>query len=791
MNRFFIFILLLLTFALHVNADENKHTYWESYIDSTTQENVSLSPNGELVLFLHQIQYPSIHYVSQARVRLAGLDVYSKLYSRFDTPLYSHATLFDISNKKNIELTPDNGVIIDFNWSPDVKKIAYLIQNNNKINLWIYDIETHVFKKLSQVNLSAVLGGRHLRWLPDNTALIVKQRANKIETSVQELKRPNLLSSDQQVEQGRTYQGLLTNDKLKNQFKALAVSSLVKIDLKGNVTTLTNSMLFDDFSLSPDGEYMLSSTLPNKLSSYLPYKKWGRDYQVVNLKTHQQLSFLPPLNDKINLKKYKDSVPNGARLVKWLPSEDSTLTWTEAIDGGDMSTEQTYHDNTYKLASPFKSNKVLVHQAKWRVHNITWGESGVGIAQEWLYASKQAKTSLIDTSTASSTLIEQRDYRDKFNDFGDPQTQRVPEGYEILVENNSNLFFLSNGFSEKGIRPTIKTLDKANNTQREYFISSKDSIELPLRISKNTLIIQKQSAQTAPQYFAISNTKIDERIPLLTNKNKQYFDKKPTIINYKRSDGLHLSGTLHLPSNYDKSQGKIPAILWIYPDEFNNKKLSQQNTVKTNTFRPFDPLSPLVFLLDGIAVFESPSMPITAFDGTEPNDNFINQIHLNTQAAISALEDTGQIDIESLAVMGHSYGAFTVANLLAHTDFFKAGIARSGAYNRTLTPFGFQGEKRTLWQAKETYIDLSPIMFADKIDAPLLLIHGENDQNSGTYPMQSMRMYQALVANKKTTQLIMLPYEGHSYRAKENLTYLLKEQSAWLNKWLRPPNARL
>ncbi|MCF7520097.1 prolyl oligopeptidase family serine peptidase [Pseudoalteromonas sp. L21] len=790
MNRFLIFIVLLLSFAIHANTDENR-PQWESYIDSTTQENVSLSPNGEQALFLHQIRYPSIHYVSQARVQLAGLDFYSNLYSRFDTPLYSHTTLFDISNRTSIDLTPDSGVIIDYNWSPDVKKIAYLIQNDNTINLWVYDVETQVFKRLSQVNLSASLGGRHLRWLPDSTALIVKKRNTKVHSPINELKQPNSLSSERQVEQGRTYQSLLKNNKLKEQFKTLALSSLVKIDLKGNVTSLTDNMLFDDFSVSPDGEYVLSSTLPKELSSYLPYKKWGRDYQVTNLKTHHQLNVLPSLNNKVNLKKAKDSVPNGARLVKWLPSEGSTLTWTEAIDNGDMSVDKKYHDNTYKLPSPFNQNKQLIHQAKWRVHNIIWGKSGAGVAQEWLYASKQAKASLISASTSANVLIEQRDYRDKFNDFGDPQTLRLPEGYEVLVEDDSNLLFLSNGLSKEGIRPTIKTLNKTNNTRKEYFISSKESIELPLRVANNTLIIQTQNVQTAPQYFAILSTDMNERIPLLTNKNKQYFDKPPTFINYKRSDGLNLSGTLHLPSNYDKAQGKIPAVLWIYPDEFNNKKLSQQNTVKTNIFRQFDPLSPLVFLHDGIAVFESPSMPITAFDGQEPNDDFINQINLNAQAAINALEGTGLIDIDSLAVMGHSYGAFTVANLLAHTDFFKAGIARSGAYNRTLTPFGFQGEKRTLWQAKKTYIDLSPIMFADKINAPLLLIHGENDQNSGTYPLQSTRMYQALIANKKTTQLIMLPYEGHSYRAKENLTYLLKEQSAWLNKWLKSSRAQL
>ncbi|ATG79122.1 S9 family peptidase [Pseudoalteromonas sp. 1_2015MBL_MicDiv] len=783
MNKFYLIVALWLIAPSPVEAIEKDNSKWANLIESTGQETISLSPDGEQVLFLHQIKYPSIKYLSQQRIQLAGLDFYTNLSSRVDTKQYSRATLFNISKNSREEIKTVEGVIVDFNWSPDAKKIAFLIQNNTNTHLWLHDVIKNDFKKLTNINLSTSLGDRHLRWLPNGQAIIVKKRNSPIKSSEYIRKKPNLLSSDLQTDQGRTHQSLLINDEMKNQFISINQTKLVKVNLNGEVSILTESSLLNYFSVSPDGNYLLYSMLPNKLSSYLPYKKWGRSYNVINIESPTAIYNLPNLNDKINLPKSKDSVPIGARLVKWLPSHGSTISWVEASDKGDMSLPQIYHDHIYKLESPFSGNKKLIHQVTWRVHDVLWGLSGTGILQDWRYDSKQARTTLINAQTPTSTLIHQRDYRDKYNDFGDPQTLRTPAGYEVLVEQNNNLFFFSSGQSKKGIRPIAKHYNTLSNLNKTIFLSNAEHIEMPLWVANNTLIIQKQNNSSAPQYYALTNKSFKKKVLLYSSENKNKLTNQPVNISYKRNDGLDLTGTLHLPNSYNISD-KIPAILWIYPDEFKNKKLSQQNTVRTNLFREFDPLSPLVFLHDGFAVFESPSMPITSFDGSEPNDDFINQIHLNAKAAVNALEKTGRIDVQKLAVMGHSYGAFTVANLLAHTDLFKAGIARSGAYNRTLTPFGFQGEKRNLWQAKETYINISPLIYADKINEPLLLVHGESDQNSGTYPMQSMRMYQALIANKKTAQLIMLPYEGHTYQAKENLSYLLTHQSEWMKKWL-------
>jgi dipeptidyl aminopeptidase/acylaminoacyl peptidase len=785
MNNIFMGFIILIAAINPVEANLKNTDRWNSFLKSTEQEIVALAPSGEFALFLHQIKYQSIEYLSQPRMPLAGLDFYLQLASRTDTPQYSHATLVNIADSSQIKIFYKEGVIIDFSWSPDTEKIAFLIQNETEIHLWLHNIDTNTSKKLAKVNLSARIGNRHLRWLPNSQAIVVKQRSAFVEKSQVLRREPQIESSELQVSQGKTYQNLLVSEGMKEQFIELAQTKLVMIYLDGKVTALTKNELFDNFSISPDGNYLLSSIIPSIISSYLPYKKWGRTYKVIDLKNPELTHTLPSLNNSINLPKSKDSVAIGARLVKWLPFEKSTVSWVEASDQGDMSSQQTYHDHIYKLESPFKQSKKLLLQAKWRVHDVLWGYSGNGVLQEWRYETRQARTTLISKDSSIVTFIHQRDYRDKYNDFGDPHTRRTPEGFEVLFEQGEMLFFFASGQSEDGMKPYVKSYNTAEKSEKTVFISHNDYVEIPLAIKGNLLIIQQQNSGTPPRYYSLMGKDLKNKTLIFANSSANHFRHEPVALSYKRHDGLELTGTMHLPNNYNPdSKTKLSAVLWIYPDEFKSKKLSQQHTTNTQAFRGFDPLSPLVFLHDGIAVFEAPSMPITSFDGGEPNDDFIYQIRLNAEAAIEALKNTGYIDVQKLAIMGHSYGAFTVSNLLAHTDLFEVGIARSGAYNRTLTPFGFQGEKRNLWQAKDTYIKISPLIYADQINEPLLLIHGEDDQNPGTYPMQSKRMYQALIANNKTVKLIMLPYEGHSYRAKENLNLLLEQQSSWLRKWL-------
>ena len=189
-------------------------------------------------------------------------------------------------------------------------------------------------------------------------------------------------------------------------------------------------------------------------------------------------------------------------------------------------------------------------------------------------------------------------------------------------------------------------------------------------------------------------------------------------------------------------------------------------------------------MLNGYAVLDNAAMPIVG-DPRTVNDHFVEQVVMDAKAAVEKAVAMGVTDPARVGVGGHSYGAFMTANLLCHTDLFAAGIARSGAYNRTLTPFGFQSESRTLWQAPDMYFKVSPFLSADKIKGALLLIHGEADNNPGTFPVQSERMYQAVRGNSGTVRYVSLPYESHGYEARESVGHTLYEMITWFDKYVK------
>ena len=793
-NKYFPFPLLAIFLALlapKVDAKSlgNSNDKWLNLLENTAQEQIATAPNKQLTMILHQVKYPSLAYLAQPRESLAGLEFYTSAASRPDLIQYSHISLLKKGKPRPIEIHPDAGVIIDHNWAPDSKSLALLIQTSDGITLWRYQIEQQELHQLSPLILSARLGGRHLRWLPDSSAIIVKtsSAANMAATAKVELLTPRIESSELQKTQGKTYKHLLNSPKKQQQFQTLTSSRLVKITLSGKSQFIGPENMIDHFAVSPDGQYLLVESLPPQLSAYLPYKKWGRSYQIIDLTSGKSTYSLPDLADKINLAKAKDSVALGARGVQWLPFKDSIISWVEAADNGIMATPQATHDNLYQLVSPFNGEKTRLFAIQWRYYDIFWSKSGTAILQDWRYLDKQSRTQLIKYQQTDLTrILSQRNYQDIYADKGDPLTLRTPEGNRILVENKQEFIYRASlGKSKSGAQPFIDVYSPYTKDIKRLFNSKPDGLDLPVTVEDDAIIIRRETATQAPRLIRLSGKELQHESLIYQSINQNELTYQPKIISYQRGDGLQLQGTLHLPNSYKLAEGKkIPAVLWIYPREFKDKKLGQQNSTVNNRFRAFNATGPLVALHDGFAVFESPSMPIMSQENGEPNDHFIEQLVMNAQAAVKALEQTGSIDVQRLAVMGHSYGAFAVANLLAHTDLFKAGIARSGAYNRTLTPFGFQGEERNLWQAKESYLAMSPFLYADQINEPLLLIHGENDLNPGTFPMQSRRMYRALVANDKTAKLVMLPYEGHGYNAKENLHQMLIQQSNWLKQWL-------
>ncbi|MEG8038866.1 prolyl oligopeptidase family serine peptidase [Sphingomonas sp. LR60] len=305
---------------------------------------------------------------------------------------------------------------------------------------------------------------------------------------------------------------------------------------------------------------------------------------------------------------------------------------------------------------------------------------------------------------------------------------------------------------------------------------------------RGRILTRRESATQAPNYM-IRNTKGDraKAVTSFPDPNPVFAGVTQRTITYKRADGVPLSGTLYLPAGYDaKRDGPLPTLLWAYPSEFTDAKVAGQTVDQGNRFTRPRGISHLFLLTQGYAILDDPAMPIIGEGDAEANDTYVKQLRDDAQAAVDAVVKLGVGDRTRMAVGGHSYGAFMTANLLAHTDLFRAGIARSGAYNRTLTPFGFQAEQRTYWQATPTYTEMSPFTYADRIKAPILLIHGAADDNSGTFPIQSERMYAALKGNGATVRYVVLPNEPHGYRALESTGETLWQMTDWLDRYVKP-----
>lgn len=190
-----------------------------------------------------------------------------------------------------------------------------------------------------------------------------------------------------------------------------------------------------------------------------------------------------------------------------------------------------------------------------------------------------------------------------------------------------------------------------------------------------------------------------------------------------------------------------------------------------------------IWLTQGYAVV-TPDIPIIG-KGNAFNNNFIAHLVDSMYAAIRKVDALGYVDVDRLGHGGHSYGAFATANILARTPFFKAGIAGDGAYNRTLTPMAFQSERRFIWEAQDVYLEMSPFFQADHLDTPLLMYHGGEDNNTGTFLIQSERMIQALTGLGKTAVLYIYPFESHGPRCLETYQDMWARWLSWFNVYVK------
>jgi len=551
--------------------------------------------------------------------------------------------------------------------------------------------------------------------------------------------------------------------------------------------------MYKDIEFSPDGNYLLISCIQKPFSYIVPYSRFpfktilykssGEPLRAVNQ---------APLIEE--LPKGYMSCRTGKREMQWRLDKPSTIIWVQALDDGDQSKKAEYRDEVFQMDVPAYGEEISLIKLKNRFLKIDWGDDQHAVAYDYWWDTRNMKTYLFNPSNSNqnSKIIFDRNYQDKYSNPGIFATYRNTYGHYVLTIEKNDLFLIGEGHSKEGQFPFVDKYNINNGKITNIYRSKyKDKMEVILDIidiKQMKLIVSLESPSEYVNYWfkTLKGEPAEQKLTNFQNPFISIQNVHKEVISYKRSDGVELSATLYLPVGYDlNKKEKKPLIIWAYPYEYKDKSSASQITDNPNQFIFPNYDSMIYWVTRGYVVLDNAAFPIVGEGDTEPNDTFIEQLTTNAEAAINALDSLGYIDRNRVAVGGHSYGAFMTANLLTHTDLFAAGIAQSGAYNRTLTPFGFQREQRNYWEAPEVYNRLSPFMHADKMKTPLLLIHGDADNNSGTYPMQSERYFNALKGLGATARLVMLPKESHLYRSKESIMHVLWEQDQWLEKYVK------
>ena len=497
-------------------------------------------------------------------------------------------------------------------------------------------------------------------------------------------------------------------------------------------------------------------------------------------------------------------VPTGKRSYGWIPTEAATLIWTEALDGGNPRAKITPRDKVMKLAAPFDGNPSEIVKTEQRYAGRQFGEKdGLMFVTEINRETNKRKMWMLDYRNQSSAprVVYDLNINDRYNDIGNFVTKRLANGENVVMQNGDDVFTSGQGATPEGDRPFLRRYSlKDMKVKAEIFRSKTDEYETFAGFAddKTFDFFTRKESQMMPSNIYLNkpcppNTNCvqamsSSAVTNFTDPTPQLRGIKKQLVKYKRADGVDLSFTLYLPPGY-KEGTRLPTLIWAYPLEFTDASTAGQVSGSTNRFTQIGGMSHLFFLLQGYAVLDNTTMPIVGNPETV-NETFVQQVVASAKAAIDKGVEMGVVDPERVGVGGHSYGAFMTANLLAHSDLFRAGIARSGAYNRTLTPFGFQSERRTFWEAPDMYMKVSPFVFANKINEPILMTHGEADNNQGTFPIQSERLFAALQGNGGTARLVMLPLESHGYAAKESIEHTLYEMINWFDKHVKNAKPR-
>jgi dipeptidyl aminopeptidase/acylaminoacyl peptidase len=755
---------------------------------------VAIGPHARTIAIQTPLRYPPVADLARPMLRLAGLRIDPASNGIHHAPSATSLALERVADGRVVHVAlPAGARLTALRFSPDGTRFAATNATAHGTELWLGTTADGRVRRIEGVAVNAVFPDA-MTWLPDDAHVVVRavdRTGPAPATGV--ASGPAVQESAGAAGQITTYEDLLTDAHDEALFEYYATTRLAIVDARtGSVVRTAARGLFTHHAPSPDGRFVLAERLHRPYSYLFPYERFPTIVDVLDLNGKHVATVADlPLADRVPA----DGVAPGPREVAWKPSSPATLAWAEALDRGDPRTTAPARDRVMLLAAPFTAPATELARTTARVFDVSWLDADErALLRTYDRATRTRTLELADARTPGTpprTLSTLRD-GDAYGDPGTPVTTTARDGGSAVAHAGDAIWLRGAGYGPDGRRPFLDRLDLRTGTTSRLFRSELVPLEVPLTPldpDASQLLTQRQSPADPPNVFV--RTRATGALRALTS----FADPAPQlraigrrVVTYKRADGVDLSFTLYTPPGWREGT-RLPTFVWAYPLEYLDRGTASQNTNSAQTFVQITGPSPLFLALAGYAVLDNAAMPIVGNPATV-NDTYVDQLTMDAKAAVDEAVRIGVADPDRLAVGGHSYGAFMTANLLAHTRLFKAGIARSGAYNRTLTPFGFQNEKRSYWEATDLYTKMSPFTYANAIKDPILLIHGMADDNTGTFPIQSERLYAGIRGNGGTARLVMLPYEAHGYVGRESVETTLAEMVDWLNRWLGPAPAR-
>lgn len=760
-------------------------------VDAPPPPASSLSPRGDALLLVASEANPPIAWVARPIHRLAGLRIDAGLGIRQELSAHTGITIVRLNDGRQTRVALPDGARIGFPvWAYDGKRFAFSRSTDAGMELWIADAQSGRASVLKGVRLNDVLGAP-FQWLKDSSTLLLRLVPNGRSEAPAPPRAPSgpvIEETSGKVAKLRTFQDLLKSPHDAELFAHFAAAQLATIEVEsGRISLIGSPDFFADAEFSPDERHLLVTRLKQPFSLRVPYDWFARRTEVLDPKgVPARLIADLPVSDDVP----PQGVPIGPRAVAWQPLHPARLLWVEALDGGDPLKKVPHRDALFiaDLADSAPPKEVL--RIQHRFTGLAWLPTpDHALLSEYDRDRRWRTVARLNLARAAETrkVLFDLSVSDVYRDPGQPLRTTRPDGQSVIIQDGDWIYLAGAGATPKGDQPFLDRFNLASKATERLFHSSTASLERVedfVGESRDTVLLSHESP-TEPRNLFRHNLKTGERQRLSDYRDPapQLTGVKRELLKYRRSDGVELSGMLYLPVGHQPGQ-RLPTLIWAYPREYSDPGTAGQVRSAPNGFTFYQGTSPLLFLTQGYAVLMNATMPVVG-DPETMNDTFVEQVVASAKAAVDTLVDLGVTDRDRILVSGHSYGAFMTATLLAHSDLFAAGIARSGAYNRTLTPFGFQSERRSLWEAPEVYARVSPFMHAPKINEPLLLLHGEADNNSGTFPMQSERLYDAVRGAGGTARLVLLPHESHAYRARESVLHVLAEMFDWADRHVK------